>query len=158
MVNLEQQRIVLGAEIRRGREIVRMTYDDVGALVGRSRTIVNRYELGQVEPTALMLLRLIDVLGLDPAAIGRAVRDSSETESDDGMPVRRMQMSTAIVIARIERGVRMGDTFTAKELADDIGCGTVSDTRAALMVLTERGFVRHTRGSFRVIAGKRSNV
>lgn len=74
MTNLEHQKIALGKVLMGARTSLGLSRADVGRRIGRNRTLVNRYELGSIEPTALMLLRLAGELQISLTSLATIVR------------------------------------------------------------------------------------
>lgn len=63
----------IGKAIKRERKAHHMTQEQLAAKVGISRPVLTKYELGQVEISMKMFVRICDEIGVDYADILRNV-------------------------------------------------------------------------------------
>lgn len=63
----------IGKAIKRERKAHRLTQEQLAAKVGISRPVLTKYELGQVEISMKMFVRICDEIGVDYAVILRDV-------------------------------------------------------------------------------------
>ena len=63
----------IGKAIKRERKARHMTQEQLAAKVGISRPVLTKYELGQIEISMKMFVRICDEIGVDYAEILRDV-------------------------------------------------------------------------------------
>ena len=63
----------IGKAIKRERKARHMTQEQLAARVGISRPVLTKYELGQIEISMKMFVRICDEIGVDYAVILRDV-------------------------------------------------------------------------------------
>lgn len=63
----------IGKAIKRERKAHHLTQEQLAAKVGISRPVLTKYELGQVEISMKMFVRICDEIGVDYAVILRDV-------------------------------------------------------------------------------------
>lgn len=78
----------LAAELRKIREGLDLTADEVGRLVYASRTKITRLENAQVRPEVGEIMNILELLGVEGAEYDRLVRLAREA-APDGEPGTR---------------------------------------------------------------------
>jgi transcriptional regulator with XRE-family HTH domain len=71
----------LGAAIRRHRELVRISQEELAERAGLDRTYVSGVERGRRNPTVKILQRLADALGSDLDVIFATARDVGQSRA-----------------------------------------------------------------------------
>lgn len=78
---------MLGAKLRELREAAGLSVADVAARIGRSESVVRRYEgaAGGIDPSASTLSAYLEAVGADEAAVAAVVRAAGEPADRVGL-------------------------------------------------------------------------
>lgn len=73
-MNKDEINMALGMSIRRIRKGKRITQEDLAKRVGITRSVLTRYELGQIEMSMSMYVAICDALGVNYAELMESIR------------------------------------------------------------------------------------
>lgn len=71
-----------GAAVRRHRELMRLSQEELGDRAGLDRTYVSGIERGRRNPTLMVLQRLADALGADLDVVFASAREIASREQE----------------------------------------------------------------------------
>lgn len=73
-MNRHEINTALGMSIRRVRKAKHITQDELSKRVGITRSVLTRYELGQIEMSMTMYVAICDALGVNYADLMEALK------------------------------------------------------------------------------------
>lgn len=73
-MNRDEINTALGMSIRRVRKAKHITQDELSKRVGITRSVLTRYELGQIEMSMTMYVAICDALGVNYADLMEALK------------------------------------------------------------------------------------